>query len=95
MREDRRATILAVAFAMAGGSALVALAFVQDLPGPIGVWIVLAAAFVALELSSVSVGDGLSVSASVMVVFTAGVVFGRDAGVLAVAVMAALACGMT
>lgn len=91
MREDRRATILAVAFAMAGGSALVALAFVQDLPGPIGVWIVLAAAFVALELSSVSVGDGLSVSASVMVVFTAGVVFGRDAGVLAVAVMAALA----
>jgi hypothetical protein len=91
MREDRRATILAVVFATAGACALIALALVQDLPGPIAVWIVLAAAFVALELSSVPVGDGLSVSASVMVVFTAGVVFGRDAGVLAVAAMAALA----
>ena len=90
-RQDRRATLLASVFAGAGLAVLGVLFVVQAIPEPLWLWLLLAAGFVTLEVSSASVADGVSVSASVMVAFTAAVVFGRPSAVLAVALMAALA----
>ncbi|MDX1690622.1 MAG: HD domain-containing protein [Acidimicrobiia bacterium] len=89
--EDPRATILPIVLAVTGGLTLVSLWILQSPPSPLWLWAVLAGCFVVLELSSVSVGEGLSISGSVMVVFTAAVVFGRGEAVLAVALMSALA----
>jgi len=52
---------------------------------------IFAAAFVSLEFASVEVSDRIRVSSSVMVAFSAAVIFGREAAVPAVALMAAVA----
>jgi len=88
---DRRTATLAAAFAVAGAAALTIAFAVQRDPRPLWLWAVFAASFVALEFSSVEVNDRLYVSSSIMVAFTAAVVFGRDSAVLAVALMAAIA----
>jgi HD-GYP domain-containing protein (c-di-GMP phosphodiesterase class II) len=87
---ERKTTVLAVAFAIAGAGALVLLFFVQAIPEPWWLWVVLTVAFVALEFSSVEVNSRLLISSAIMVHFTAAVVFGRESAVLAVALMAAL-----
>jgi hypothetical protein len=89
--QERRTAVLAGAFAAAGVTVLVLLFLFQTDPRPLWLWAVFAAAFVALELSSVEVNDRLRVSSSIMVVFTAAVVFGGESAVLAVALMASVA----
>ena len=88
---DSRTAILAVASACAGAVVIVVLFLFQADPQPLWLWATLAAAFVALEFSSVEVNDRLFVSSSIMVAFTAAVVFGRPSAVLAVSLMAAVA----
>ncbi len=83
-------SLLAVVMALAGVATLVALFAVQELPTPLWLWATFAAAFVALEFSSVEVSDRLFVSGSRMAAFTAAVVFGPSSAVLAVALMAGL-----
>lgn len=75
----------------AGAAALVLLAIFQSLPRPLWLWALLAAAYVGLEFAAVEVSDRLLISAGVAVAFGTGVVMGPRSGVLAVAVMAALA----
>ena len=75
----------------AGVAALSLLAVLQSLPRPVWLWALLAAAYVALEYAAVEVSDRLLISSSVAVAFGTVVVLGPEAGVLAVAVMAALA----
>ena len=77
--------------AAAGAVALSVLMLVQSVPRPLWLWGVLAAAYVALEYSAVEVSERLLISSAVMVAFGAVVAMGRDSGVLAAAVMAALA----
>ena len=89
--QQRSGSILAGSLAALGVATIAVLAVVQTPPGPTWLWFTFAAAFVALELSSVEVSDRLFVSGSIMAAFTAAVVFGRDSAVLAVALMAALA----
>ena len=88
---DRKNLVLAAAFATAGVAVLVVLFAFQSEPEPLWVWTLFAGSFVALEFSSVEVNDRLFVSSSIMVAFTAAVVFGRDSAALAVALMAAIA----
>jgi hypothetical protein len=76
--------------ALLGAATLAALFLLQELPDPLWLWAAFAAAFVALEFSSVEVSDRLFVSGSRMAAFTAAVVFGPSSAVLAVALMAAL-----
>lgn len=84
-------TWLAVAFAVAGLAVLVALAVVQAFPSPWWLWLALTAAFVGLDFSSVEISGRMLISSSIMVGFTAAVIFGRESAVLAVALMAAAA----
>jgi HD-GYP domain-containing protein (c-di-GMP phosphodiesterase class II) len=75
----------------AGVAALVLLAVFQELPRPLWLWALLAGAYVGLEYAAVEVSDRLLISSAVAVAFGTVVVLGPDSGVLAVAVMAALA----
>ena len=75
----------------AGAAALVLLAVFQSLPRPLWLWALLAAAYVGLEFAAVEVSERLLISSAVAVAFGTGVVMGPRSGVLAVAVMAALA----
>jgi HD-GYP domain-containing protein (c-di-GMP phosphodiesterase class II) len=84
-----KTAILAATVAAVGAASVVALFFVQTDPAPLWLWIALAVAFVGLEFSSVEVNDRLFVSSSIMVAFTAAVVFHRDGAALAVGLMAA------
>jgi hypothetical protein len=88
--QRRRGAFLAATFAVAGGATLVVLLVFQDLPSPWWLWVTLAVAFVVLDFGAVEVNDGLMVSASAMVTFTAAVAFGRDSAMLGVVLMAAL-----
>jgi HD-GYP domain-containing protein (c-di-GMP phosphodiesterase class II) len=88
--QKRRGTLLAATFAVAGVVTLVCLLVFQELPSPWWLWVTLAAAFVVLDFGAVEVNEGLMVSASAMVTFTAAVAFGRDSAMLAVVLMAAL-----
>ena len=83
--------MLAVGFAAVGSAVVAGLLFLQALPQPLWLWAVLAAAFVALDFSSVEVEDRLFISSAMMVAFTAAVIFGRDSAVLAAVLMTAFA----
>lgn len=87
----RHTAVLAGVSAALGVATIVTLFVVQHDPHPLWLWATFAVAFVGLEYSSVEVNDRLFVSSSVMVAFTAAVVFDRDSAVLAVALMAAVA----
>ncbi|HLA67799.1 MAG TPA: HD domain-containing phosphohydrolase [Acidimicrobiia bacterium] len=89
--QDRIGTIYSGTLAALGAATLIGLFVLQESPGPLWLWVTFAAAFVALEFSSVEVNDRLFVSGSIMVAFTAATVFGRESAVLAVALMAAIA----
>ncbi|MBI5156714.1 MAG: HD domain-containing protein [Acidimicrobiia bacterium] len=89
--QQRNGTILAATLAVLGVATIVLLAIFQAAPEPPWLWVSFAAAFVALEFSSVEVSDRLFVSGSIMVGYTAAVAFGRSSAVLAVALMAAIA----
>ena len=89
-QHERRTAILAGAFATVGAGVLAALFVLQADPHPLGLWAVFAASYAILQLASVEVNDRLYVSSSMMVAFTAAVVFGRDSAILAVALMAAV-----
>lgn len=86
----RASSVLAAGSAAVGLLTLVALFSVQEIPGAWGLWVLLAGVFVVLEFAAVEVSDRLRVSSSVMVAFTAAVIFGRQSALLAVALMAAL-----
>jgi len=88
---DRRSLVLAAAFATAGCGVLALLFFLQAEPRPLWLWLVLATVYVVLQFGAVEVNDRLFISSSMMVAFTAAVVFGRDSAVLAVVLMAAIA----
>jgi len=90
-RARDRITIPAVVLGAAGAAALALLAVFQSLPRPLWLWAVLAGAYVGLEFAAVEVSDRLLISSAVAVAFGAVVVMGAQSGVLAVAVMAALA----
>ncbi|MFH1331067.1 MAG: HD domain-containing phosphohydrolase [Actinomycetota bacterium] len=90
-RARDRTTLPAVVLGAAGVAALALLAVLQSLPRPLWVWAVLAATYVALEFAAVEVSDRLLISSAVAVAFGTVVVVGPKSGVLAVAVMAALA----
>jgi len=88
---NRRTAILAVVSACTGVVVIIVLFVLQREPHPLWLWATFAAAFLTLEFSSVEVNDRLFVSSSIMVAFTAAVVFGRSSAVLAVSLMAAVA----
>ena len=88
---DRNNRILAAGFAVVGSAVIALLLVVQDLPEPLWLWLVLATVYVVLQFNAVEVSDRLFISSSMMVGFTAAVVFGRHGAVLAVALMAAAA----
>lgn len=90
-RTERNSTLLAAVLAVSGALTLGTLFVVQADPQPLWLWVTFAASFVALEFSSVEVNDRLFVSGSILVAFTAAVVFGHESAVLAVALMAAIA----
>lgn len=88
---QRRTALLAGTSAALGVVTLVLLFVFQHDPRPLWLWATFAAAFVALEFSSVEVNDRLFISSSVMVAFAATVVFDRGSAILAVTLMAAVA----
>jgi len=92
IRTRRRAVcLLSIGLAVAGAAVLAGLLVFGTAPSSWGLWAVLAVAFVLLEFASVEVNDRLRISSSVMVAFTAAVVFGRASAPFAVALMAAFA----
>jgi HD-GYP domain-containing protein (c-di-GMP phosphodiesterase class II) len=86
-RTGRRATVLSVGLGTAGLGVLGLLVLWQSFPRPWWLWCILAAAYLALEFTAVEINDRLLVSSAVMVDFAVVVVFGPEAGVLAVALM--------
>ncbi|MBU1226197.1 MAG: hypothetical protein KJ698_03145, partial [Actinobacteria bacterium] len=84
-------SLLSIGLAAIGIAALTGLLLLGPFPSPWWLWIVFAVAFVVLEFASVEVSERIRISSSVMVAFTAAVVFGREAAVPAVALMAAVA----
>ena len=88
---QRAVSLLSIGLAIAGAAALAGLLLIGTAPSSWGLWAILAIAFVLLEFASVEVNDRLRISSSVMVAFTAAVVFGRDSAPFAVALMAAFA----
>lgn len=84
----RASSLLAGGSAALGAAALAALAYVQPAPAPWWLWLLFIVVFVLLEFAAVEISDRLRVSSSVMVAFTAAVVFGRHSAMLAVAIMA-------
>lgn len=83
--------LLSIGLAAIGVAVLAGLLAFGARPSPWWLWLIFAAAFAVLEFASVEIGDRLRISSSVMVAFTAAVVFGREAAAPAVAMMAALA----
>ena len=91
-RTSRRAVcLLSIGLAIAGALVLTGLFLLGTAPSPWWLWVTLAFAFALLEFASVEVNDRLRISSSVMVAFSAAVVFGKAAAPLAVALMAAFA----
>jgi HD-GYP domain-containing protein (c-di-GMP phosphodiesterase class II) len=89
--KERAGGRLAGGAAVLGTALLALLVVLQEVPQPWWLWGVLALVFVILEFAAVEIDDRLRISSSIMVTFTAVVVFGPDSAVLAVALMAALA----
>jgi HD-GYP domain-containing protein (c-di-GMP phosphodiesterase class II) len=87
---NRAGNILAAGFASLGAATLAVALVTGAPPQPLWLWAAFAAVFVFLEFFAVEVNDRLRVSSSVMVAFTAPVVFGRGSAVVAVALMAAV-----
>jgi HD-GYP domain-containing protein (c-di-GMP phosphodiesterase class II) len=85
---QRRKVGLAATFIVAGVATLAILFASQTLPEPLWLWGLFGLAFVILEWRTVEVNHHLFVSPSIMVVITAGAVFGPGSGALGVAVMA-------
>ena len=83
--------LLSLGLALAGVGTLVTLLLFGEFPRPWWLWALLAVAFVVLEFAAVEVTDRMRISGSIMVAFTAAVVFGRVAAPPAVALMAAMA----
>ena len=88
-QRDRTIRIAAAALGVAGLVTLGSLLLAQGIPQPLWLLGLLTVGFVVLDNAAVEVGDGLYLSASAMVVFTAAVVFGGEQGPAAAAVMAA------
>jgi HD-GYP domain-containing protein (c-di-GMP phosphodiesterase class II) len=72
---------------VAGIAVLVLLGLWQSFPRPWWLFCFLAAAYLTLEFTAVEISDRLLVSSAVMVDFAVIVIFGGDAGVLAVALL--------
>lgn len=89
-RQHRAKVRMAIGFPIAGVAVLAVLLLVQDFPRPIWLWALFAATFVFFEWNTVEVNDKLFASPSVMVIMTAGVIFGPQSAVLGCAAMAAL-----
>ncbi len=89
-RQHRAKVRMAIVFPIVGVAILVVLFLVQDLPSPIWLWALFAGTFVFFEWNTVEVNDKLFASPSVMVIMTAGVIFGPQSAVLGCAVMAAM-----
>lgn len=83
-----RKAVLAATFIAAGVATLAVVFASQTPPEPLWLWSVFGAAFVLLEWRTVEVNHHLFVSPSIMVVITAGAVFGPGSGALGVAVIA-------
>jgi HD-GYP domain-containing protein (c-di-GMP phosphodiesterase class II) len=91
LARQRRAKIrMAIAFPVIGIAILAVLFWAQEFPQPLWLWAIFAATFVFFEWKAVEVNDKLFASPSVMVIMTAGVVFGPETAVLGCAAMAAL-----
>ncbi|MBW2472739.1 MAG: HD domain-containing protein [Deltaproteobacteria bacterium] len=89
-RQHRAKIRIAVVYPVVGVATLVILALVQDFPSPLWLWGLFTVAFVFFEWNTVEVNDKLYASPSVMVIMTAGVVFGPESAILGCAAMAAL-----
>lgn len=72
-----------------GVAILTWLSLTQSAPRPVWLWVLFIASVAVLEWRAVEINDHLFVSPSIMVVITAGAIFGPRSGVLGVAVMAA------
>ncbi len=88
---QRRGAWLSGTLALGGICVLGGLAIWQSLPRPWWLWLLMAGAYLVLDLTAVEVSDRLMVSSSVMVAFAAAVMFGPDSGVLAVVAMSVAA----
>ncbi|MEE8330634.1 MAG: HD domain-containing phosphohydrolase [Acidimicrobiia bacterium] len=73
----------------AGVAILTWLSLTQSVPRPVWLWVLFIASVAVLEWRAVEINDHLFVSPSIMVIITAGAIFGPQSGVLGVAVMAA------
>ncbi len=89
-RQQRAKVRMAVGFPIVGLVTLAVLVYVQEFPRPLWLWAMFAATFVFFEWNTVEVNDKLFASPSVMVIMTAGVIFGPQSAVLGCAAMAAL-----
>ena len=85
---SRRARIHLAASYGLGAVILLAMLFATRPFPPLWEWLLFGAAFGFMEWRSVQVNEGLGASATIMVVLTAAVVFGRDAAPLGVAALA-------
>jgi HD-GYP domain-containing protein (c-di-GMP phosphodiesterase class II) len=90
-RQHKAKLRLAIAFPAIAILIIGVLAWVQQFPMPIILWVLFAAAFVFFEWNSVEVNDRLFASPSVMVLMTAAVAFGYQSAVLGAVSMVALA----
>ncbi len=73
----------------AGVAILTWLSLTQSVPRPVWLWVLFIASVAVLEWRAVEINDHLFVSPSIMVIITAGAIFGPQSAVLGVAVMAA------
>lgn len=89
-RQERAKVRLAVAFPIVGLAVVAGVAYFQNLPSPLWLWALFASAYVFFEWNAVEVNDRLFGSPSVMILFTAGVVFGPESALISGVAMAAL-----
>lgn len=78
---------VAVQFALVAGVSLTALVLTQSFPRPFWLWAAFAGAMIFFEWRATEANDRLVWSPSIMIAFTAAVVFGRGAAVLGVVAM--------
>lgn len=86
---DRRIRVAAALFAVIGLAVVASAVIAQGLPQPVWLLVVLLVAFVVLDNASVEMSEGLYLSSSAMVLFTAAVAFGRHQALAAVVLMGA------
>jgi hypothetical protein len=85
----RRKVVVGVGLFSAGAATLTLLSLTQATPKPAWLWAFFAGGFAVLEWRTVEVNHHLFVSPSIMVVITAGAIFGARSALLGVAVIAA------